>query len=228
MKLRILALVPARGGSKGVPGKNTKPLAGMPLIAWTLRAARDSEAADRILVSTDSPEIAAAAADCGFRPPWLRPAALASDESPSIDAVIHALDRLAEEGYAPDAVLLLQPTSPFRSAESIRAAVELYERDSTESLISVSPVDEHPWGCSFLRDGRLVPVIPDAPKISRRQDLPPAYAPDGCLYITATARLRKSRAFSFPDTIPFLTPEGESLDIDTPLDWAVAEALAKR
>ncbi|OGR98260.1 MAG: hypothetical protein A2V88_08115 [Elusimicrobia bacterium RBG_16_66_12] len=226
---KILGLIPARGGSKGIPGKNIKPLGGRPLIGWTLDSARQSGVVDRLLVSTDSAEIAAVAAALGTPVPWLRPAELARDESPSIDFVLHALDRLAQEGYAPDAVLLLQPTSPFRSAGSIRKAAELYAKEGVQSLISVSPVRHHPYKSYFREpDGRLKRVIPDAPKTIRRQDLPPVYAADGSIYLDSVARLREGRAFLFPDTLSWLSPEGESLDLDTPQDWAVAEALAAR
>lgn len=229
MKLpRLLAIVPARGGSKGIPGKNIKPLAGRPLIGWTLDSARQSGVIDRLLVSTDSPEIAAVAAALGAPVPWLRPAELARDESPSIGFVLHALDRLAAEGYAPEAVILLQPTSPFRSAGSIRQAVELYAKEGAESLVSVSAVAKHPWICAFIKDGRLQPVLPGAPKFTRRQEMPPAYAPDGSIYITSPARLRSAKEFVSPDSVAFVSPPRESPDLDTPQDWAVAEALAAR
>lgn len=228
MKLpRILAIVPARGGSKGIPGKNIKPLAGRPLIAWTLSSAKQSSVIDRLLVSTDSREIASVCETLGTPVPWLRPAELARDESPSIDFVLHALDRLAEEGYAPDAVLLLQPTSPLRSADSIKKAVELYAREGAQSLVSVSEVGDHPYKSYFIKpDGRLRPVVPDAPRTVRRQDLPPVYATDGSIYITSPARLRASREFVSPDSVAFVSPPEEGLDLDTPQDWAVAEAMA--
>lgn len=228
--MKILALVPARGGSKGLPGKNIKPLKGLPLIGWSIRAAQESRVADRLLVSTDSPEIARAAEALGVKVPWLRPAELAQDNSPSIDFVLHALDMLKKEGYEPDAVLLLQPTSPFRSPDSIRRAVKTYEESKTESLVSVSPAKQHPWSCYFLKEGRLERAVKDAPEVLRRQDLPPAYAPDGSIYITSPRFLRERRGFHGPETAGFLTPAGEEVDIDTPEDWARAErdAASKR
>lgn len=229
MNLKLLGLIPARGGSKGLPGKNIRPLAGLPLIGWTLRAARESGALERILVTTDSPEIAAVAASLGAPVPWLRPAELAGDLSPSIDFVVHALDRLkADDGWEPDAVMLLQPTSPFRSADSIRRAAAAFAAAGVESLASVSPVATHPWSCYFLdAGGRLRRAVPDAPEILRRQDLPPAYAPDGSIYVTTPRRLRERRGFLEPGTVAFPTPPGESADIDTAEDWTRAEAALR-
>lgn len=227
--MRLLGLVPARGGSKGLPGKNIMPLDGLPLIGWTLRAARDSGALDRIIVTTDSPEIAAVAGSLGAPVPWLRPAELAEDLSPSIDFVLHALDRLmADDGWEPDGVMLLQPTSPFRSADSIRRAAEAFAAAGTGSLASMSPAATHPWSCYFLdAGGRLRRAAQDAPEILRRQDLPAAYAPDGAIYATAPRLLRERRGFLGPDTVAFLTPPGESADIDTAEDWARAEAAVR-
>lgn len=228
-KPRLLGLIPARGGSKGLPGKNIRPLAGVPLIGWTLRAAGQSGVLERVLVSTDSPEIAAVAGSLGAAVPWLRPAELAEDLSPSIDFVLHALDRLkADEGWEPDAVMLLQPTSPFRSADSIRRAAEAFVAAGSDSLVSVSPVETHPWSCYFLEaDGRLKRAVPGAPEVLRRQDLPPSYAPDGSIYITTPRLLRERRGFLEPGTIAFLTPPGESADIDTEEDFARAEAAVR-
>ena len=177
---------------------------------------------------SDTPEKPTRPLPFGTPVPWLRPAELARDESPSIDFVLHALDRLAQEGYSPDAVMLLQPTSPFRSAGSIRQAAELYAKEGAQSLVSVSEVAKHPWICAFIKDGRLQPVFPGAPKFTRRQDLPPAYAPDGSIYITSPERLRATREFVSPDSVAFVSPPRESIDLDTPQDWAVAEALAAR
>lgn len=226
---RLLGLIPARGGSKGLPGKNIRPLAGLPLIGWTLRAARESGAFERIIVTTDSPEIAAVAKSLGSPVPWLRPPELAGDLSPSIDFVLHALDRLkADDGWEPDAVMLLQPTSPFRSAESIRHSAAAFAASETECLVTVSPVIEHPWSCYFMDDaGMMRRAVSDAPEVLRRQDLPPAYAPDGSIYIATPRFLRDQRAFMGPGTLGFLTPPEESADIDTAEDWAHAEATAR-
>lgn len=227
---RLLALVPARGGSKGLPGKNIKPLAGLPLIGWTLRAAVESRVAERLIVTTDSPEIAETAAELGHRPPWLRPAELAGDRSPSIDFVLHALDRLeADDAWLPDAVLLLQPTSPLRRATTVRAAVEEYARSGADSLASMSPARTHPWSCWFAApNGTARRAVPGAPEVLRRQDLPPAYEPDGSIYITSVERLRRARSFLGEDTLIFATPPDEAIDIDGPEDWARAEAEAIR
>lgn len=227
--MRLLGLVPARGGSKGLPGKNIKPLAGLPLIGWTLRAARESGVLERIVVTTDSPEIAAVATSLGSPVRWLRPAELAGDLSPSIDFVLHALDQLkADDAWEPDAVMLLQPTSPFRSPDSIRRAAEAFAAAGTGSLASMSPAATHPWSCYFLdAGGRIRRAAAGAPEILRRQDLPPAYAPDGSIYVTAPSLLRRRRGFLDADTVAFLTPPEEAVDIDTAEDWARAEAYVR-
>lgn len=228
-RLKLLGLIPARAGSKGLPGKNIKPLAGLPLVGWTIRAAGESGVLDRILVSTDSADIAQIAKSLGASAPWLRPAELAADNSPSIDFALHALDRLkTDDDWEPDAVVLLQPTSPFRSAQTVRGAVELFKESAADSLASVSAAAVHPWSCYFL-DGphrRLRRAVSDAPEVLRRQDMPAAYAVDGLIYITTPSRLRKTRRFIHSDTIAFISPPDENLDIDTPEDWAAAENLA--
>lgn len=226
--IKILAFIPARGGSKRLPGKNIRPLCGLPLIAHTLHTAQAAACFSRILVSTDAPEVAAIAQEHGGEAPWLRSAENSSDTSTAMDAIEEVLARIETDGGPlPDAVMLLQPTSPFRSVESIHRAIELFEQSDGESVVSVSPAASHPLWCKRISpEGELLPFIPDAETNLRSQDLPPAYALNGLIYLTSMATLRERRSLYSEHTHALVieTPE-EALDIDTPFDWLVAEAL---
>lgn len=226
--MRILGFVPARGGSKGVPGKNSRPLAGKPLLARAVETARAAGVLDRVLVSTDDPALARAARDAGAEAPWLRPAELAQDGSPMVDAVAHALGRLdADEGYRPDAVMILQATSPFRTAETIRRAARLFAESGGASVISVTEARPHPYWTYRLKDGRLKPFMDGFVAPPPRQQHPPAYALDGSVFLFSRERFLASRSIYSTDDVPLIVPPEEALDIDTPLDWEIAEALCK-
>lgn len=224
--MKILGYIPARGGSKGLPGKNLKPLAGAPLIAHTIRAARRSGCLDRLHVSTDDPRIAAAARRYGAPAPWLRPASLSRDASGVADAVIYDLDRLErEEGYRPDAVMLLQPTSPFRRPETLRRAASIFRRTG-RSVISVTPCRNHPYWCFTVSPaGDLRRLFLGPGTLVARQRLPPAYALDGSVFLASVASLRRRRSFHGGRTAPVVVPPEEALDIDTPFDYALARAM---
>lgn len=221
--MRTLALITARGGSKGIPGKNVLPLAGKPLIAWTIEAALASSLHADVVVSTDDEEIAAVASRCGARVPFMRPAALAADNSRGIDAVLHALDQLP--GY--DSVLLLQPTSPLRTASDIEACLALARDQGAVSVVSVTECQTHPaWCYSIGSDQRLSSFVPgEAP--ARRQDLPPAFALNGALYFADAAWLVRERRLVSADTRAYVMPAERSVDIDTLLDWKMAELLLR-
>lgn len=225
--LRILGVVPARGGSKGIPGKNIKPLGGVPLIGHTIMAAEASGCIDRLWVSTDDPKIARVAESFGVRVPWLRPARYATDKSPTEDCVVHLLEKLAKgEGYVPDAVLLLQPTSPFRTAETIRKAVALFKKHRGDPVVSVAAAPRHPYWCMRLERGLLVPYCPGKHP-SRRQDLPAAYCYDGSIYLVSTGSFLKSRSFYAGRVRPLVVPEDRAIDLDHPRDWEAAEARSR-
>jgi CMP-N,N'-diacetyllegionaminic acid synthase len=219
--MRTLALITARGGSKGIPGKNVRPLAGKPLIAWTIEAALASSLHADVVVSTDDAEIAAVAARCGARVPFMRPAALAADDSPGIDAVLHALEQLP--GY--DSVLLLQPTSPLRTASDIEACLALARDRRAVSVVSVTECQTHPaWCYSIGQDQRLSSIVAgDVP--ARRQDLPPVYALNGALYFAEAAWLVRERRLVCAESRAYVMPAERSVDIDTLLDWRLAELL---
>lgn len=233
--LRVLGLIPARGGSKGIPRKNLAPAGGRPLIAWSIEAALASGRLDRLLVSTDAPDIARAAQGFGAEAPFLRPGDLATEDSPSILTVLHALAWLEEgEAYLPDYVMLLQPTSPLRTGQDIRGAVDIALGRGAESVVSVSPLKRHPeWAMTLGEDGRLrlrngKAFGEQASQASRRQDLPPCYAENGAIYLVKTRLLRTHRTFYGREVLAYLMPEERSLDVDSPLDLEIVDALLRR
>ena len=230
MTAKRLAIIPARGGSKGVPRKNIRLLGGKPLIAHTLETVRASGCFDKILVSTDDPEIAAESRRWGGEAPWLRPPELATDSAAVIDAVFHTLDRLDKElGYVPDIVALLQPTSPFRTTDSVREALRLLDRKSCEAVVSVSPARTHPYWCRRVTEsGELEDFLSAVAPLKNRQELPAAYAYDGCLYARTLESLRRHHSFHGKPVVAWMTPPEEALDIDTPQDWEMAEFLFTR
>jgi CMP-N-acetylneuraminic acid synthetase len=227
----ILALVPARGGSRRIPGKNIKPLCGLPLIAHTLRTAKAAECFSRILVSTDDADIVDAARANDGETPWLRSTSSAGDTSLMIDVVLEVLDCIEAEGKPlPDALMLLQPTSPFRSVKSIHRAIEMFRESGGESVVSVSQAVSHPYWCKQIsQQGELLPFLPDIDGAVRSQDLPPVYALNGLIYLASVATIRQ-RGSLYSERPRALVIESleEALDIDTPFDWLVAEALCKQ
>jgi N-acylneuraminate cytidylyltransferase/CMP-N,N'-diacetyllegionaminic acid synthase len=221
--MKILAIIPARGGSKRLPGKNVKILGGRPLIAWTLQAALDSKVILETLVSTDDPAIAEVAERYGGVVPGLRPAHLATDTASSVDVVLHVLNDFETQHGAVDGVMLLQPTSPFRTAESIRQAVELFQQAPFRPVVSVCPASVHPAWCFRLEDEGMEPFMGWEPLLKRSQDLEPAFTLNGSIYLIAPQVLREQRRFLCSGTIPLVVPDGaESLDIDTEEDWNAA------
>lgn len=218
---RILGLIPARGGSRGIPRKNIKPLCGKPLIAWTIEAALRSRSLSAVVASTDDLEISQIASAWGANVPFLRPPALAQDESPGIDPVLHALEQLPDF----DAVVLLQPTSPLRTSEDIDACVELARSSKAPSVVSVSEPPRHPYTMYRLGSERRLEALMNTPHFSRRQDLPPVYALNGALYFARADWLQRHRAFVTAETVGYVMPAERSVDLDTLLDWRVAELL---
>jgi CMP-N-acetylneuraminic acid synthetase len=224
--MTTLAVIPARGGSKAIPRKNIRPLAGKPLIAWTIAAARAARLVDRVLVSTDDEEIAAVARSAGAEVPFLRPAALAGDEVHSVHAVLHALDWLEEHaGAAPDTVVMLLPTSPFRQAGDLDRAVATLRSSGAPSVISVCA--SGPFGSlRWMRDGLLVPLEPGGDHNFQRQDVEQLYAVNGSIYVAASAALREHRSFHIAGAAGSVMSNLRSIDINTLEDFTIAEALA--
>lgn len=222
----LLILVPARGGSKGLPGKNLKVLAGAPLLVWTARAIKASGVAGRAVLSTDDPAIAEAGRAEGLETPFLRPAELATDRAEMVDVVEHALAWMeAREGFRPRAIMLLQPTCPFRRPQRLRQALELLSLPATDGVIGVGRIERSP---SLLYregpDGLLTPLA-QWEGVTMRQDVRPLFTPNGTLYLTTRESLRRHRRFFPPRLRALPTDPVEGIDIDTPEDWALAEAI---
>jgi N-acylneuraminate cytidylyltransferase len=215
-----VAIIPARGGSKGVPGKNKRLVSGKPLIEYTLDAARDCAKLDRIVVTTDDPDVADIARRAGVEVVE-RPASIAADESPVIDAVLHALETL--EITAPGALVLLQPTSPLRTAGDIDAALELFESTGTPVCSVCQVGDAHPARMYRLDDGVMRPLAPELASL-RRQDLPVLFHRNGALYIVGPEQLRERQIICDP-MVPYEMDAERSVNIDTELDLMVLEAL---
>ncbi len=227
----VLGMVPARGGSKGVPSKNVRPLAGRTLLEYAAAAARGSGAIDRLILSTDSVDIAAAGRRAGLEIPFMRPAHLAEDDAPMLPVVEHALDCLGKDGWIPEIVVLLQPTSPLRRPEHIRAAVDLLRSSGADSVVSVVAVPQHlsPDYVMRIDGGRLRSFLPDGARLTRRQDTRPAFARDGTVYAFRAATLQRLGSLYGDDCRPLVINDAESLSIDSEVDWAAAErALAGR
>ena len=218
----VLALIPARGGSKGLPRKNVLPLGDRPLIGWTIAAAQASRFVDRIVLSSDDPEIIAVARSLGCDAPFVRPAALATDKAHSIDVALHALGVL---GTRYDYLVLLQPTSPLRTAADIDACIERCAQSNATSCVSVVEAHQHPaWMFQMAPAGRLQRYATGDMAL-RRQDLPPIYVLNGAVYVADTAWLTEVRAFLGEGTLGYAMPESRSMDIDTPFDLQVAEMM---
>lgn len=212
----VLAIIPARGGSKGVPRKNIRHCAGKPLIAWTIEAAKASRHIDRLILSSDDDQIIAVARDFHCDVPFMRPAALARDDTPGIDPVLHALEQVP--GF--DIVVLLQPTSPLRSAADIDGCLERLLAAGAPACVSVRSAAEHPyWTYRIDASGRMRPFArPDEGAAARRQDLPAAWVLNGAVYAADTTWLAASRSFLTDESVGFEMPADRSLDIDTESD----------
>ncbi|TDN65784.1 N-acylneuraminate cytidylyltransferase [Halothiobacillus neapolitanus] len=218
----VLALIPARGGSKGLPGKNIRPLKGRPLIGWSIEAARTSRYVSRVVVSSDDEEILAVARDQGAETPFRRPASLAGDATPSMDVVLHALDQLAEFEW----VVLLQPTSPLRLSADIDAAIEQCLKTNAPACVSVCEAPASPWWMFEVgAECRMRSFLPAEQRPVRRQDLPDLYALNGAVYVAKTEWLRTSRSFLTEETVAYVMPPARSVDIDTLFDFQLAECL---
>ena len=220
--MTALGVVPARGGSKGIPGKNLRPLLGEPLIVHTLRAARAARLIERVVVSTDSEEIAEVAAGEGVEA-IMRPAELATDESPTEVALIHVVDSLRERGdELPDYVATLEPTSPLRTAELIDACVELAVAEGADAVITVAETREN---FGRLDGARFEYLVADRPR--RRQLRDPLYRESSTVYVTRIESLLSERSVLAEPLFAVVAPEEEAIDVNTPLDLVVAEAVMR-
>lgn len=231
--MRVLGLVPARGGSKGVPRKNVAPLLGRPLLAWTAEAAVAARTLCDVVLSTDDDDIAAVGERCGLRVPFRRPAELARDETPMLPVVLHALQALRAldgAGAEYDAVCLLQPTNPLRRAADIDGAVRLLERSGADAVISFVAVGEkHPARMKHVdADGRVTdPPFAEAMEGQRRQELPPLFLREGSIYLTRRATLERDGSFRGRDCRAWIVPPERACNVDEPLDLIIAEQLLR-
>jgi len=225
----VIALIPARGGSKGLPGKNLRPLAGKPLIVHTLEAALAARAVERVIVSTDDDEIIRVARSVdGVEVPFRRPPQLAGDSASAVDAYLHAADCLELlDGTAPRSFCVLLPTAPLRDAGDIDAAVALYHRTRAEVVLSVAPAKPLAWHQHMDGDGRLVPATANS-SVANRQDCPQSWVPNGAIYVLDMPALRRTRTYFGPATWGHPMPADRSVDIDTETDFLLAEMLLAR
>jgi CMP-N-acetylneuraminic acid synthetase len=225
----VLGVIPARGGSKGIAHKNLAIVAGRPLLAYTADAARASRRLSRVIVSTDDPVIADAARALDLDVPFLRPPELASDTTPMLPVVLHAVDAMGAGGFVADAVVLLQPTSPLRRAEHIDRAVELLDASGADSVVTVTDVPHqfNPVSVMRLEGDRLLPFL-DGPQVYRRQDKPLVFARNGpAVLATRVDVVRRGSLYGDDSRALLMTPE-ESLDIDSQADLERLEYLLRR
>jgi len=220
----IVAIIAARGGSKRLPRKNILPLAGKPLITYTIEAAKGSQRLSRIIVSTDDSEIAKVATDHGAEVPFMRPPELARDESPSIDVVKHATEWLELRGAPIDAVVLLQPTSPLRRCQHIDEAIKMFIDTGVDTVTAVSPAVNHPFWCWQIAGNEIRPYFSRSHVSMRKEMLPPALVENGALYVVR--RVVLDGATLYGERIAgYLMNPAEAIDIDTQKDFDRAEKL---
>lgn len=220
---RVLAIIPARGGSKGVLRKNIRLVAGRPLIAWTIEEAKKSKYIDRVILSSDDDEIIKVARRWVCEAPFVRPGKLAEDNAPVVESVLHALDALNEEF---DYLVLLQPTSPLRLAEDIDSCIEKCILEDAPACVAVTAPCKNPyWMYHVDGKGRLRPIIKQKDIFLLRQQVKNVYALNGAVYVAETGWFKKNKKFICRDTVAYQMPENRSIDIDTELDLRVCDML---
>jgi CMP-N,N'-diacetyllegionaminic acid synthase len=216
-------VIPARGGSKGIPGKNIKRLGGLPLIAWTIREAKKAKLIDRVVVSTEDKKIAAVARKFGAEVPFLRPKALSRDSTPGIEPVLHACRELPDY----QEIICLQPTSPLRSSGDIDRLVTFARKRRASSVLSLCPATKHPaWSFALTPGRRLKPFVRFG-FAQLRQKLSQAFSLNGAIYYAKRSWLLKNKTFLSSGTLGFVMPKERSVDIDDWYDWKIAERLRK-
>lgn len=223
--MKILVIIPARGGSKGIPHKNTKPLNGKPLIHYTIDEAREIVNDEDICVSTDDPEIIKCVEDYGLKVPFVRPEELATDTAGTYEVLLHALNFYEKQGRHYDVVLLLQNTSPFRKAEQIKEALKLYTPD-VDMVVSVKECAANPYYCVFEENEEgYLHVCKGDGNIFRRQDAPKVYEYNGAIYIMNAERLKTTHMHKMLKRVKYVMDELSSFDLDTMWDWQMAERI---
>lgn len=226
--MNILVIIPARGGSKGIPHKNIKPLAGKPLIYYTIDTARQIVSDEDICVSTDDAEIIRCVEDYGLKVPFVRPAELATDTAGTYEVLLHALKYYEQQGKNYDVVVLLQNTSPFRTAEQVKEALTLYRPD-LDMVVSVKECSANPYYCVFEENTEgFLKICKGDGNITRRQDAPKVYECNGAIYVINPESLKEMPLYKFTKRIKFVMDEKSSLDLDTMNDWQMAELLISK
>lgn len=225
--MKYLVVIPARGGSKGIPRKNIKPLDGKPLIYYAIDTARAVVPDEDICVSTDDDEIIQVVEDYGLKVPFKRPAELATDTAGTYEVLLHALDFYEKQGRHYDALILLQNTSPFRTAEHVKGAMKLYNAN-VDMVVSVKECAANPYYCVFEEnDEGYLHVCKGDGNIYRRQDAPKVYEYNGAIYIINTDSLKKQHMHQFSKRIKYVMDDRSSFDLDTMNDWLIAESIKK-
>ena len=226
MKYKSLYIIPARGGSKGIPRKNIKPLAGTPLIHYSIAVARALADDNHIIVTTDDEEIAQVARETGLPVPYMRPAHLATDTAGSREVILDAMDYADAMGIEYDNVVLLQPTSPLRTAEDVENALKLYSLQ-VDMVVSVVEANANPYYNCFEIDATTgyLHLSKGDGNITRRQDAPRVWEYNGAVYVINPQSLRAMTIGEFTRKVPCEMPRERSIDLDTPMDWAIAEVV---
>ncbi len=225
---KILAVIPARGGSKGIKNKNIIKLQGRHLVGYTIDVCAESSYIDEYIVSTDSEKIKDVSELYGAKVPFFRPEHLADDRAKSIDVILHALDEMEKIGGKYDIVILLQPTSPLRTSYELDKAIVDFVKSSGESLVSVCESEKSPILMREINDGKLTEIVNFHGNNTRRQELPTYYMLNGAIYINTVNMLKEKRCFVDEDTIPFIMDKSHSVDIDDEKDLIIAEYYLKK
>jgi len=223
---RVIGLIPARGGSKGIHRKNLAPLAGKPLIQYTFEAALESKLLDRVILSTDNPEIADFARSLNIEVPFFRPKSLATDTASTRSVQVHALKWLHDdEGTMPEVMVTLQPTSPLRNSMHIDEAIREFHSRNVDSVISVTPVNEHPYEVVGFADGQMFRPLERPDGIVRRQEYPPYFFINGAIYVTRSSVLLDQDSGFGKTVYGYEMDPKQSIDIDNGLDLQIAQFL---
>lgn len=226
--MRVLGVITARGGSKGVPGKNIRPLGGKPLLVWTAEAALRSRRLSRVILSTDDDEIAKVAQGAGVDVPFRRPAELATDTAPTLPVLQHAVASLEKAGDTYDAICLLQPTNPLRTSDTIDGCIDMLEQANADSVVTVLPVpaEHNPHWVYFAKpDGQLYLATGESTPIPRRQELPAAYHREGSVYVVRRDVLMQGGSLYGNRVMGYMVRAESSVNIDDASDWERAEKL---
>ena len=223
--MKTLVIIPARGGSRGIPGKNIKPLNGKPLICYAIDAARNVVADEDICITTDDDSIIKVVEEYGIKVPFKRPGYLATDKSGSYEVLLHALDFYEAKGNSYDAIVLLQPTSPFRNGKHVVEAMSLYSQD-VDMVVSVKPSDANPYyDCYEDDENGFLAISKGDESYTRRQDCPPVYEYNGAIYVINPISLKKANLSEFTKKVKYVMDSVHSVDLDTLLDWIIAETI---